>query len=70
MFFLENPFQTLFTKKVERETDLFPVVCFLSFFISFLAVFQHEELKNTTKAFSKQSLKTSKISPKKAGRSL
>jgi hypothetical protein len=36
-----------------RKTTFFPVVCFPRFFVSFLAVSLHEELKNTIKTFSR-----------------
>jgi hypothetical protein len=38
---------TTFYPKNEGEKGLFPVIFFLRFFIAFLAVSLHEELKNT-----------------------
>jgi hypothetical protein len=58
--FGESPCQKLFAKKVERKKFLsfFPV----DYFIAFLAVSLHEELKNTTNIFSKIRLENLKKS--------
>jgi hypothetical protein len=51
--FGENPCQKLLAEKVEKQ-KLFSFRLFPSmFFIAFLAVFLHEEPKNTIKMFSK-----------------
>jgi hypothetical protein len=57
------------SKKVEGGGDFFAVICFPSiFFIGFLAVSMHEELRKHHKTFSKikpEKLKTQKIPQKK-----
>jgi hypothetical protein len=63
----ENPCQKLLAEKVERfcfSCRLFPSI----FFIAFLAVSLHEELKNTIQIFSKIRPENLKKSQEKAGR--